>query len=94
MSKIKYLVCRIDAITNGGHTTIKNSCFPILVEIDTNMYGKDAYDAEYIVRKACNSISEGYLGMHEYVVVRMDDAKLVKFSRKPQPEYCVDVRDF
>lgn len=81
----KYLVCRKDAIKGGGRTTIASSCFPILVESFHS-------DAEGIVRMAMNSISKGYVGMHEYVVIPMENACVVSF--KPKTQYDVEVRPF
>lgn len=90
----RWLVCRKDAIKNGGTSTIQSSCFPILVETNPNFDGiTECSYPEYIVRKAMNQISDGYVGKYTYVVIPMIDAKVVAF-RKPQPEYEVHITNF
>lgn len=85
----RYLVCRKDAIRGSSREMISNSCFPILVEYDS-CPGDDS--AESIVRKAFDTINQGYIGMHEYIVIPMHDALLVSF--RPKANYEVSVRNF
>lgn len=83
---MKYLVCRTQALrTNGRSEQMGSSMFPIVVE-------SFSYDAEEIVKKACSTISDGYVGMHEYVVVPMEQATVVNF--RPKPAYDVSVRGY
>lgn len=89
---MRYLVCRKDAIKrNGGTSTINSSCFPIEVEMHPDNY---SYNSETIVRKAFDSINEGYVGMYDYVVVPLDDAKVVSFRRKPEPKYVARITNY
>lgn len=83
---MKFLVCRSQAIRPNNQ--VGTSCFPILVEAPPTAL------MEEVVRKAFDTISPGYIGMHEYIVVPMNDAQIVSFSRRPQPEYWVKVENF
>lgn len=83
---MRYLVCRTDAVRNyNRRMPIKQSCFPIEVETSYS-------DAEAIVRLAFDTIHEGYVGMHSYLVISLDEAKIVEF--KPRQSYDVDIRPY
>lgn len=83
---MKYLVLRSNAIQRKGSNLgmLGSSCFPI--EVETRRDGI-AYTAEDIVRMAFDQINEGYVGLHEYIVVPMYVAQVVNFRCKPRPEY-------
>lgn len=82
--KMQYLVCRMDALRPNGQMKT-SEYFPMLVE---SYHGSE----EDIVRKALDTINKGYVGMHEYIVVPLIDAKVVSF--KPRQSYDVDTRSF
>lgn len=85
---MKYLVFRPDAIRRRDNSRqLNNSCFPIEVE-----YASHATPEE-IVRRALDSINEGYVGLYTYAVVPLHDAELVTF-RKPEPKYEVVTRPY
>lgn len=90
-----YLVCRTDAIRSlhRGHQ-IDSSCFPIKVELTyEEEQGNDEEEFyEYVVKKAFDMINKGYVGMHEYLVVPLGNAKLVRF--KPRQSYDVTIREY
>lgn len=75
----KYLVCRKDAV--HPHPSLSSSFFPVIVEM-----GPGDHWGEDIARKACESVFPGYIGMHEYIVVPLDEARVVEFSKRlPKP---------
>lgn len=82
----KYLVCRTDALRPEGRnrSMINSSMFPIVVE-------SDRPDREWIVRLAFEMINHGYMGMHSYLVVPLDDADVVTFRPKRDYEVVVDM---
>lgn len=80
---MRYLVCRLEAVRSGTRRDrIKSSEYwPIVVEVNDLMM-----NMEQIVKKALNSISVGYIGMHQYLVVPLDErASVVSFT--PRPTY-------
>jgi len=83
----KYLVCRVDAMhTPPQGAQLNSSYFPVVVTYKDN---KDHLPSD-VARKACEQIFPGYLGKHKYVVVPLDDAKIVEFFEpKPQLDYTV-----
>lgn len=85
---MKFLVLRSDAIRRGQLVArmINSSCFPI--EVQTPHDGV-AYTSEDIVRMAFDQINKGYVGMHEYIVVPMYEASVVRFRPKAQYEVSV-----
>lgn len=85
---MKYLVYRPEAVRRlNNREQLKSSCFPI--EVEFNHYNAP----EDVVRKALDSINEGYVGLYSYVVVPLVDAKIVTF-RKPEPKYEVSTRPY
>jgi hypothetical protein len=81
---VKYLVCRIDAVKPNQQ--LSSSLFPIVVD------GFPDDEPEYIVRRALDTISPGYVGLHSYLVVPMDNAEVVTF--RPKPTYEVEVKRY
>lgn len=82
----KYLVCRLDAIRPAG--TIRNSNhFPMVVKSN---YPRTV---EQILDKALDSISDGYRPNYEYLIVSLDDSKVIRL-RPPKPQFEYEIRDF
>lgn len=84
-----YLVVRKNCLyMRDGDYKIRNSTFwPMVIT------SHHALSVEEVLRKALDSISEGYTPEYEYVVVPMRDASVVSL-RKPQPQYEIHVRRF
>lgn len=93
-SDSRYLVCRKDAVHSRNHgAQLGSSYFPVIVNM-----GPGAHYGEDIVTKACDSLFPGYVGMHEYIVVPLDEARIVEFKKVPpkpvEPVVKVTVRRF
>lgn len=89
---MKYLVCRLDAVRPNGHMRTSHF-FPMVVDVEDSSLYKTNND-EFIVRKALDTISQGYVGKYEYIVVPLDQARVVSFKPIPQPSYMVETRDY
>lgn len=88
-----FLVLRKDIIRPNQQ--ISSSCFPIeviLTNEEVSEWSSSEEYAEFIVRKALDTFRHGYVGMYEYVVVSLFDAKIVSF--KPKKSYNVEVRSY
>jgi hypothetical protein len=81
---MRYMVCRLEGLR--PHNQISSSLFPIVVEAD------EYANPEDVVRKALGLISENYVGLHSYVVARLQDAVVVRF--RPRQDYDVEVRSY
>lgn len=90
----KYLVCRMDAIRPHG-SMHSSEHFPCIVETDP--YGPTmTYDD--IVKKAFAEVARvhgsygGYVAYHDYIVVSLNSAKVVSFTKPVN--YEVSIKEF
>jgi hypothetical protein len=80
-----FLVCRKDALRPNPRMRTSDF-FPMVISYEWH----PGTTYEDIVRDALDSIKQGYVGMHEYIVVPLENAHIVSF--KPRHDYYTEIR--
>ena len=83
---MRYLVCRLDGIKTERHRKpINSEYWPMVVDIPS--FDAENMSMDAIVRRALDLIKPGYVGMHDYLLVPLNqDAVVVSYKHKPAYE--------